>query len=1499
MKKNDFVQSLARSNRRFYSTIEGRGLLRALDLTFGSRWIYLFELVQNALDAGASSISLALAKDDDALIFQHNGPIPITEDDVEGLSKVFRSTKGAASVGFMGIGFKSVFRRFGEARVSGWGWTFRYEIHQERGEKYGDLQRDMLGAVIPQWDDSIEAPAVGFTTRFEMRQCLESKTDLRSDLTRFLPNEDRTLLAILASCGLTRLEVDKQVWELDVIGDSCECREAIALSEKENLIWQIFSVEYEPSPDAIARLLEHRKIQPNPEESEQVYNSAARTRRVLGVLPLDDNGIPSPPSKGRVYATLPTGVELPFGLHIHADWLLTISRTELLEIEENAWQRDILDRIADVLANFLDWVATLPTPDAARAAFSALRLPARWSDGLEVLLSEDRWLRRLQGLIEDAAVLPVWTRDTDILAFSKPSKAIVPPAALADAFAEEPNLRPAVLLNGPVLASEVLGSKAWALLGWGEFLAEMSPQDLAQVWVNGLEDWWNVFDDDSVSRNLLFRVWAAIHDLADDNKDWATSDLRCVRTVSGDWVSINEAKFFNESLPTNKEPGGAAVHEFIRSGLPDADYCLPNAWIRALRQEGKGPKSFLSKAWTWIDENAQCVGLQEIIKMAVNALASAPTPDWSILVPIGHWAKHRNRTDLLTYVLVESDGIEKGVPVSKALLADPYVEHGQSLRLLFPTLPSISANYLDQDPDSTSAYQWRAFFERAGAKGALEVRQIQSHRSRQERRQVETFLGGSVDESNNSGYKLLDFDIEPILPDPSAPDEVKRAISSWIEDGFRNLRGKGRRKVSYFFYSSYNRRGTQSSCWVHKLSKLAWVPCVDGQLRRPRDVLPARDPVRENAPVAKLSTDLISVLDYEGVKFGTAIPEAPSLQKLLALGNQLDSNELGSLLRQVREELETDEDRDHFNNALVDLTVPSVGGKRAPLHRIVKRIGSQLRGTLGGWLLPLTRIDKALQTELEHPDFPYKFPETTTGKQALEYIQDVWQRAQSSPEGLANEVRDVLPTAYTYCLADCEEDVSLAEQWAASVSEAMVFADREWIALDNTDDIYFDDLEARRFLPSGVELRTVTGGYLGNSTVDQLRTSTALGLQALSSCIEMDWRHGASVATDWSFRFRLICNLLRHVRGGEHTTRENEHHSDLSIDRVEMLKLAVRVGDTDEESVPVNARLHDGRLTVTGRPVQFGADATKELLRHFSFSQRGELAADLTGMLGAIDRSEDFQLAGQKFMRSFAQDFELPTDSQIQLPDEESQPQEAMGGQGTVVADNREDRPALSDKHEMSRVAQTPEHSDSPRSRASFTRDRALSRPRALAEELKSSLKGEVVPDNENYDAKELKAPTKDAIEALDEIYRKVAAQYERESGREPELGASNQQGWDLRSVDPNTGSERLIEVKGKGCPWINDEVVELSRAQVREAFKALDAAHSWYLYVIERLDDGTYQVLPILNPIATAADWILNGQSWRMMADPEDVRCITLGNEAVRRIPNEEPVGNMIPVDR
>ena len=235
-----FVEKLGNENQEFYGSPDGRGLLAVIELTFDNRWVYLYELVQNALDVGASSIGIRVAEAGDALIFQHNGDRSLDERDVKALSKVFRSTKGARSVGFMGIGFKSVFTRFQEARISGWGWTFRYEITQDVGKEFGDVQRDLLGAVVPIWDDEIAAPEDGFTTRFEMRRRTDEGTDLKSDLVRFLPDDDRAPLAILAMSGLERLEIDGQIWELRVSGEPDGSFESAALSEHENRLWRVF-----------------------------------------------------------------------------------------------------------------------------------------------------------------------------------------------------------------------------------------------------------------------------------------------------------------------------------------------------------------------------------------------------------------------------------------------------------------------------------------------------------------------------------------------------------------------------------------------------------------------------------------------------------------------------------------------------------------------------------------------------------------------------------------------------------------------------------------------------------------------------------------------------------------------------------------------------------------------------------------------------------------------------------------------------------------------------------------------------------------------------------------------------------------------------------------------------------------------------------------------------------------------------------------------------------
>lgn len=828
--KREFVESLAGENRRFYSTGDGKGVLRMLDLTFDDRWMYVFELIQNALDANADRMSFRIEQDD-ALCFQHNGTAPISEDSVEGLSKVFRSTKGAATIGFMGIGFKSVFRRYRNVFVSGWGWRFRFSVPEKTGERYGDVRRDMLGAVMPIWHDSLDEPTAGFTTRFRMQGLVRTDDDggIGSDLSHLTRGTDKPLLAILARAGLKWLDLDGAQWEFGTHPDHGHTLEATALSDNEDRLWQVFSVDCTPSNQAVARFLEHRKIQPEPEEEDGVYRDASRPRPVIGVVPLDNNGIPTPPTRGRVHALLPTTVTIELGLHLSADWLLNISRTGLKEIEDNEWQRDHVAATADLFAQFVRWVARLESPSAIKAGFSALRVPTP-DGGLADMLADESWLRRLRDQVCDEPVFPAWENDGS-LSFRRASEILVPPASLATAFGEEPGLNPAMLMGGPVLAESVLGQGARSLLGGGGILREMAGEDLLDVWNGkGLESWWSRLDgDDNRKRDLLFRLWAAVAECGE-----RSADLPCVRTISGAWVGANSVHYFGEALPSDQIPEGLQVRSFLLAHRPDSEHLLPGQWVPALRQ---GSSEVASRAWEWLSGSAKALTLKQVVDDAIVGLAGSQTTDWSILVPLAQWARRLRRSDLLTHVLVDDGNRQVGRPTKEALLADPYVVDGAIRRRLSRTVDVVSGAY--QDASDGQAHEWARFFEESGVTGAVTVWRVPVKSP--SKTDAERFAAVDVDYSTQ-GYTLVDYDLhwssrQSVLPGLSMPENAP-ALSAWLASGAVALRGFGRRRVEWFYYREQTKQGSALSTWAATLTELAWVPCQDGQYRRPAAVLP-------------------------------------------------------------------------------------------------------------------------------------------------------------------------------------------------------------------------------------------------------------------------------------------------------------------------------------------------------------------------------------------------------------------------------------------------------------------------------------------------------------------------------------------------------------------------------------------------------------------------------------------------------------------------------------
>jgi hypothetical protein len=99
-------------------------VLDLLGHLYSDRTHFIFELIQNAEDAGATSISFDVH--DDRLEVRHDGR-PFSEADVRGVCGVARSTKDLTSIGKFGIGFKAVYAYTTTPRIYSGDEAFRIE----------------------------------------------------------------------------------------------------------------------------------------------------------------------------------------------------------------------------------------------------------------------------------------------------------------------------------------------------------------------------------------------------------------------------------------------------------------------------------------------------------------------------------------------------------------------------------------------------------------------------------------------------------------------------------------------------------------------------------------------------------------------------------------------------------------------------------------------------------------------------------------------------------------------------------------------------------------------------------------------------------------------------------------------------------------------------------------------------------------------------------------------------------------------------------------------------------------------------------------------------------------------------------------------------------------------------------------------------------------------------------------------------------------------------
>ena len=1400
-------------------------------------WMYVYELTQNAIDAGAKRV--CWRAEGDTVVFQHDGRTALDESHVRGLSSLGASTKGLGMVGFMGVGFKSVFARFREACVSDFDWRFRFHVRVHRGD-LGSQVPEWFDTLRPHWDDEVPDPEKGYTTAFLLRRPADPKRSVDADLARLASSENGTPLAVIARRGLTEMRVENIVWDLSVDDSIVTVHRS---GSDASWRWRAFVSRYRPDDDAMRRLLEVRQ-----ETHDQIDKRGRRVEReVVGLLPLDDNGLPRRPNHGRVYATLPTQVQIPFGFHLQADWFVNVDRQNLREVEGDAWQEAIVGQVPEIVRQLLIWLSG-ESDSVRERGYAALCKPDD-NDGLLTKPLQDLRDNLVRTLAEQP-IVPV--HGPGARRFCTPEETALLPEPFDADFGS--GWRPDLLFGPNVMDEHLLGTDARDFALWLEWGALIEADEVA--WKDTLPDWWRALPEDE-RQDALFALWRGVAE-----NEW--NDVPVVPTKAGKWTPAHATDWVDEALPTAREPGGRDVAEALEEYLPSRERQIQarvRSWVNNAPQED---------GVQWLKAQHNHERLSDLIRQAADEDAELP------LVELLAWALHRgdNRQDLVPLVLSEEGPCEP----EDALVADPLVQGGRNRRLLFRQ-PALVADYAAID-DRRSVV---AFLQRlgVGGEGALEERT--EGVGRWNRGRVATLLGideSEVEDANNRGYSVKDYRF-PFEVDSVPPE----ALQSWLTLEHDALREKSCRSAdSSFSYPRFT-QGQAPAQWVRDLQTHAWLLCTDGERRKPGEVLLEADPDREDAPVADIDAGLASRLEEEGVEFGGEVPLSPALRRLERRGaTDMADGDLAALLREAIEAVEAGEaTEDDLRRALDAVMLHG-----APLaRRVVQRTGTGAgqRGNLGGWVVAITDVERPLGDAVGAVEELLEIPDTTTGQHALDFLQDVWHRKPAQVESL----RGHLAAAYRYVLDDVGAEDLSATAWNDARARARLYGRRAWHAIGSR--LVVDDVQSplvHQFLPT--DRTAVASAHLGDTPTQIRRVAQALDVALLSDAVDVE-PGTAGAEPSWGRRLRRLTATLSQLEDR------------LPLDEITVYDaLALRV---DDRSHAIQAYVNDATLMLVGDPTDFAVEAAEQLVEYFQLGQRGMEVPRLTGALSALDDESAFLrhlrlLADGLGVTLAALPFERGNETSTQGTSTEESADERPAthatpqGQETTPDDEPNSKaappterpePSEGDPQPLNAGGQPPE----PRTRSGGPNptgpDRVGAPPLQPPARLPAGRSTRSGSEQDHADprrrgarahqdagerhrsrtpsggraadhvrmlvlscGREASAGNETSSQAgsrNDHTARQAVLHYEKHRGRRAEEMDALQPGFDVRSIDA-AGRERRIEVKGVQGMFEGDASVALTARQARDAVENEEDGVDYWLYVVDSTETDRPRVFPI-----------------------------------------------------
>ena len=391
-----------------------RGFLSILEKQFPSNNLYLFELLQNAVDDGASIVKFKAT--DRGIVFMHDGR-EFTSMDVLGLASVGLSTKSSdkRSVGFMGIGFKAVYKRFAKVIVFDSKWKFCFEEPSEKST----IKPAHAWVMEPRW---LKAPVSILSSsgsnegeernwcHFELQQPRVPVKTVHEDLRR-IPYSIPPLLGKQALKNFALEHASSKLsWTLEwnrrkfithinnvnadqtsnggskVGGDDIEFQTVIVSEYSEGTsqlvdekYWQFINLSFIPSANAQAAYLTHTK------KAWSSSGDSKRREETSFFFQVDKQGVVIPNQTGFVHSILPTKVKLPTSVSWQGSWLLSVDRQEVIFDQE--WNKCIASKASPLLLGLLRWIASRSsTENALYSSYSMIPTIIKESTSYHVVL---------------------------------------------------------------------------------------------------------------------------------------------------------------------------------------------------------------------------------------------------------------------------------------------------------------------------------------------------------------------------------------------------------------------------------------------------------------------------------------------------------------------------------------------------------------------------------------------------------------------------------------------------------------------------------------------------------------------------------------------------------------------------------------------------------------------------------------------------------------------------------------------------------------------------------------------------------------------------------------------------------------------------------------------------------------------------------------------------------------------------------------------------------